>query len=201
MIINTSSNSPEQPGTPAFDPVAAGAEIDRAYDLWQSAENLAVEKAETASRLKADLTRLLTRAKGQVPDFKAFVARHTHIARSTAYRLLAIDEGQGDEVRAQECERQQRHRADQSVSVTRLVTDTPPAAVGGDDGDPEKPTTERQAANGSLDECTPRPAYRGNGDTKQIKRGTPEWYLSNFKYACRAYLPKLPPEMLAEAKE
>ena len=45
-----------------------------------------------------------------------------------------------------------------------------------------------------------KPFGTGSGDTTQVKRDTPAWWLSEFKVACQIYLTKLPLAELAEAK-
>src|SRR5665213_3680672 len=132
--ISTTTNPPTT-GV-KFDPVTAGAEIDRVYEYWQTAENLAAQKAETAKKLSEDLTRLLLQAKANAPDFKKFVEEHTRIAYSTAKRVLAVADGRGQEIREQERERQLRHRA--AKAVTGSVTASPSTA--GNDVDSEATT-------------------------------------------------------------
>jgi hypothetical protein len=92
-----------------FDPAAAGQAINAVFDKWQSSKKKTDDYRDT-------LVAMLRDAHGRVPDFKAFINDNTKIARSTAYRLLAITDGRGEEVRKQERERQAR---------VRDVTDAP----------------------------------------------------------------------------
>jgi hypothetical protein len=98
-----------------FDPVQAGREINAHAKLMEKSEKKTADHRDT-------LQVLLKEANAKVPDFDAFLEKYTTMARSTAYRLLAIADGRGDEVREQENARQQKHRA--AESVTTLVTDT-----------------------------------------------------------------------------
>lgn len=194
MNTSTLPNSAKQP---AFDPVAAGAEIDKVYGFWQQIEKQAAEKAENAAKLKADLIRLLQHAKVNAPNFKEFVEKHTHVARSTAYRLLGIEEGRGDEIREKERDNKRGQRA--NVSGTKPVPDTPPDTAGNDD-DPEKSAAERKFANAELDK-PPSKSASTSGDTKQVKRGSQEHWLSEFRVACEQYLPMMEEATRAKAKE
>ena len=111
-----------------FDPVAAGRKIDAVADDIKQAEQRKAnaEQALEANREvinegNAKLVKLLAEAKAAVADFKAFVETHTHIAYSTAKRLLDIqDPERAEEVRATERARQQRHRT--AKAVTSNVT-------------------------------------------------------------------------------
>ena len=116
----TASTKPELVGDPAnlpaavpvdtlFDPAAAGQAINAVFDKWQSFKKKTDNYRDT-------LVAMLRDAHGRVPHFKAFIKENTKIARSTAYRLLAITDGRGEEVRKQERDRQAR---------VRDVTDTP----------------------------------------------------------------------------
>jgi hypothetical protein len=86
-----------------FDPVKAGRAIDAEWAKWKATK----EKLDEHDNA---LREMLLEAKANVPDFKAFVLEYTTIAYSTAKRTLAIADGRGDEVRAQERERQRKHR-------------------------------------------------------------------------------------------
>lgn len=105
-----------------FDPVAAGREIDRLHDAWQTARENTKAAKEAEREAKAAFVAALIEAHGRVLDFRAFVKDHTHIARSTAYRLIRVAKGDGEEVRRQERTNKQRQR--EAVSGTSSVPDT-----------------------------------------------------------------------------
>jgi len=206
--MSTSSTPHDSAKQPAFDAVAAGAEIDREYERWQQARKVAKRNIEVQRSIKRNFIKLLQQAHHNAPNFKEFVEKHTHVARSTAYRLLGIEEGRGDEIRQQERDRQDQHRS-KPVSVTKPVTDTPiarapglkawhgePDSTGNDD--PEKSAADRKAANAALDKPA---ASSGSGDTTQVKRGSQEHWLSEFRIACEQYLPKMEEATRAKAKE
>jgi len=194
----------------SFDPATAGAEIDRTYELWQAAEKLATQKVETAAKLKEDLTRLLMQAKASVPDFKAFVEKHTHVSYSTAKRMLCLADGRGEEVRQQERERQQRHRA--AKAVTTPVTALPTvrlsngealkseglseaarrqiaAAIAGNDEDPRASAERMKEVHAAAERPTtepptsePTPKRAISGRTSQPSKDSPEWLFNEAIY-------------------
>jgi hypothetical protein len=110
--------------TALFDPVKTGRAIDAAWKEYSDTKNRLGLLRETVQEHRETLIEKLQYAHAHVPDFSAYLKEHTKIGRSTAYRILAITDGRGDEVRASERARQQKSRA---VSVTEPVTDTPEA--------------------------------------------------------------------------
>jgi hypothetical protein len=176
--MSTSSIPTESAKQPAFDPVAAGAEIDKVYGFWQQIEKQAAEKAENAAKLKADLIRLLQHAKVNAPNFKEFVEKHTRVSRAEAYRLLAIADGRGEEISEQNRRNVANHRA-RNVSLTSNVRDT--GAPAGNDADPEKSAADRKAVNAELDKPKSKP-MTSTSAPKPVstgpKRGSPEWGLA-----------------------
>ena len=67
------------------------------------------------------------------------------------------------------------------------------AAAGFSSPDRDGVTDEQGAAD--------HKARRATGDTKQIKKGSQQYWLSEFRVACTTYLPKMNADTLAKAKE
>jgi hypothetical protein len=107
-----------------FDPVQTGREIDELWKVYSTQTKCIEAAQQTADDYKEELIQVLRHAHDHVADFSAFIKEHTKIGRSTAYRLLAITDGRGEEVRQRERYRKRKSRA---ASVTPPVTDTAPA--------------------------------------------------------------------------
>jgi hypothetical protein len=119
--------------TALFDPAQAGREITHTYVEYVAAHKVVVDHTQQRDAIKGKLIEQLRAAHGHVADFKAFLKEYVQIPRSTAYKLLAIADGRGEEIRQQEREAKQRQRA--RVHDTEVM-DTPksPALI------PDPPT-------------------------------------------------------------
>jgi hypothetical protein len=107
-----------------FDPAQAGREITHTYVEYVAAHKVVVDHTQQRDAIKGKLIEQLRAAHGHVADFKAFLKEYVQIPRSTAYKLLAIADGRGEEIRQQEREAKQRQRA--RVHDTEVM-DTPEA--------------------------------------------------------------------------
>ena len=97
--------------TALFDPAQAGREITHTYVEYVAAHKVVVDHTQQRDAIKGKLIEQLRAAHGHVADFKAFLKEYVQIPRSTAYKLLAIADGRGEEIRQQEREAKQRQRA------------------------------------------------------------------------------------------
>jgi hypothetical protein len=111
--------------TALFDPVQAGREITHTYVEYVAAGQAVADRTQQRDAIKAKLIDQLRAAHGHVADFKAFLKEHVNIPRSTAYRMLAIADGRGEEVRRQERDSKRRARVQENP-----VLDTNEAAKG-----------------------------------------------------------------------
>lgn len=106
--------------TALFDPAEAGRQISETYAQYVQADRAVAEHEAERATVKAALIEQLRDAHGRVADFKAFLKEHVKIPRSTAYKLLAIADGRGEEIRRQEREAKQRQRVhDNKVMDTK----------------------------------------------------------------------------------
>jgi hypothetical protein len=106
-----------------FDAAAAGRQIDAVFEKRETAAKKTKDYADT-------LKQLLVEAKRNVPDFKAFIKEHTQIGYSTAKRILAIADGRGEEIRAQERENKQKQRAAKAGTTAVPASDSTVVKLG-----------------------------------------------------------------------
>jgi hypothetical protein len=166
----------DQASTPSDSPAQAGT----TFTIEQLGKEI-VARIEAGDRCKAqadDRYRsaglLLIEARKRVPvkGLAAFLKDHcAGLSLTRAKELIAIAEGRTtqEEVRAKATARQQRHRANEKA--TGRDSHGQSASGTGNGAGPEKPSKP-----------TATKPSTGSGETKQVKKGSPEWLYGEAVY-------------------